>query len=397
LLLVSVLARKSVTQRFKPSDAILDLMRDFKAMTNICIQVGLQHDASTLKRLSLLSYHELQAFHVPSYYKLCAISKAAGILAARKKSIRRGYPTKIPYLKKLLLSSCYGFKIKDTGLLIPIGRKRFEQVRLVPHTLAVLSQPMLRVNSFTLTERSLSLSVSKEVEEMKELASTVGVDRNLRNVTIGNEKAIAQYNLGKAVEIAETTRSITRSFKRNDARIRKHITAKYGTRRKNRIQQLLHHVSKEAVESALQNRHGIVFENIRGIRHLYRRGNWQSRGYRGRMNWWPFSEVKRQIEYKAAWTGVPVVTLTRSDTRGTSVTCFQCGERLLENRELKRKLWCQKCRELFDRDVVAAVNIARRGRLRFERSQGEANEAMVSVLKPPVDASKLTSRQHPTS
>jgi transposase len=28
------------------------------------------------------------------------------------------------------------------------------------------------------------------------------------------------------------------------------------------------------------------------------------------MNSWPFGEFKRQVEYKAAWEGVPVITLT---------------------------------------------------------------------------------------
>ncbi|HXX73367.1 MAG TPA: zinc ribbon domain-containing protein [Candidatus Acidoferrales bacterium] len=105
--------------------------------------------------------------------------------------------------------------------------------------------------------------------------------------------------------------------------------------------------------------------------------------------------MKRQVEYKAAWEGVPVFTLSSVATRGTSVTCFQCGERLQESRQPKRKLWCPRCRRMFDRDEVAVVNIARRGRLRFDRSEGEAREAMVSVFNPPVDASKLTSRHEP--
>jgi transposase len=124
------------------------------------------------------------------------------------------------------------------------------------------------------------------------------------------------------------------------------------------------------------------------------------------MNGWSFAEIKRQIEYKAAWEGVLVVTLSRFATRGTSVTCFQCGERLQESRQLKRKVWCEKCRTMFDRDEVAAVNIARRGRLRFDRSKGEAVEAMVQESDAPmetgkvilkVDASKLASWHEPTS
>jgi transposase len=61
---------------------------------------------------------------------------------------------------------------------------------------------------------------------------------------------------------------------------------------------------------------------------------------------------------------------------------------------------------MLDRDEVAAMNIARRGRLRFYRSKGEAVEAMVQepnvdtsmpnvILK--VDASKLTVRHEPTT
>src|SRR5207249_8717524 len=61
--------------------------------------------------------------------------------------------------------------------------------------------------------------------------------------------------------------------------------------------------------------------------------------------------------------------LSRSETKGTSVVCPQCGERLQEDRRLRRKLWCGKCRTMTDRDVVAAINLSQRGRLRFDRSR----------------------------
>jgi hypothetical protein len=88
-----LLARKAVRQSFSPSADALSLMRSFKEMTNECIPIGLASDATTLRRLSLLSYQSLARFRVPSYYKVCAISKAAGMLASRKKSLRRGYQT----------------------------------------------------------------------------------------------------------------------------------------------------------------------------------------------------------------------------------------------------------------------------------------------------------------
>ena len=100
------------------------------------------------------------------------------------------------------------------------------------------------------------------------------------------------------------------------------------------------------------------------------------------MNSWSFREAQRQLEYKARWAGLPVIRLNRKETRGTSLTCPQCGERLLEDGKLRRKLWCEKCRTMMDRDLVAAVNLSRRGRLRFDRSrahkglQGGTVEAM---------------------
>jgi len=68
---------------------VLLLLEIFRRMVNDSIRIGLANDASSLRRLSLLSYSQLAHYAPPSCYKLCAISRAAGILAARKKSIKR--------------------------------------------------------------------------------------------------------------------------------------------------------------------------------------------------------------------------------------------------------------------------------------------------------------------
>jgi len=389
-----VIARKAVKQRFTPPVSIEPLMETFRLMCNDAIRIGLAANASSLKRLSKLTYGELRRYDAPSYYKLCAISKAAGILAARKKSIRRGFPTKTPYLSKPMLVSGYGFKVQGGSLHIPIGVRRFERIPLNAHTLAVISESGAEVRSFTLSERSLSLCIVKQVEEMKQAEGVIGVDRNLRNVTLGSAEQVVYYDVSKAVEIADNTRSIIRSFKRNDVRIRRELAGKYGRRRHERVRQILNRVSKSIVAYAKVRRQAIAFEDIGGIRKLYRRGNGQGRSFRGRMNSWPFSELKRQVEYKAAWEGVPVITLTAKETRGTSMSCYRCGERLQDSRERPRELWCQRCGRWEDRDLVAVMNISHRGWVRFaqSRSKGGAGEAVrgnptqTAILR--VDASK---------
>jgi putative transposase len=394
-----VLARKAIKQSYTPSQRMLELMNDYRKMTNDVIRIGIANgNVSTLKRLSILSYRELKKSYrdAPSYYKLCAISKASGILASRNKSIKRGYDTKDPYVKRPSLVSCYGFKIVNGRLRIPIisGRK-YEFIELTKHTLDVLKDKSFIVRSFTLTPTSLSLSIAKEVPEI-EVSSAIGIDRNLRNLTVGNASRVTYYDMSKVVEIGETTKDIVKSFRRNDIRIRMRIASKYGRRKKERVNNLLNKISKGIAFDSIKIRQAIIFEDITFIRSMYQKGNGQGNDYRRCMNNnWPFAEIKRQVEYKARWLGIPVIQLTKSETRGTSSICYECGERLRSSREKPRLLWCKKCEKWYDRDLVAVMNISHRGWMRFVHSKGIGGEAVngnpTTAVIPRVDPMKLQS------
>ncbi|MGI0050009.1 MAG: zinc ribbon domain-containing protein, partial [Nitrososphaera sp.] len=370
------------------------MMKTFRSMVNDCIKLGMENDVATLKKLSKLAYQRLAEYDILSYYRLCAISHAAGILANRKKSLKRGLAPRTPYSKRSFLLSCYGFKIANGILKIPLRNGEYFDIMLNSYVMKVLSDPSLRVRSFTLTaSNTVSICVSKEVMEM-ECISIQGIDRNMRNLTVGNEKSVVQYDLARAVDIAENTRSIVKSFKRNDVRIRRKVAINYGLRRRNRVNQLLHNVSKAVVQKAKQDKLALAFENIIHIRKLYQRGNGQGRNYRSKLNGWSFAEIKRQIEYKAAWEGVPVIQLSRSETRGTSQLCPRCGKKITQVDRHTRQLWCDQCKKWMDRDVVAAMNLSIKGLARFASSKGLADEAMKgNVEKEPlilrVDASKL--------
>ena len=395
-----VLAVKSVWQYYDPSSDVLRLLDLFRRMVNDSLRIGIAYSASSLRKLSLLTYNQLAQYDSPSYYKLCAISRAAGILAARKKSVRRGFTTKTPYAVRQQLVSCYGFKLESGGLRIPVSRGRRFRIPLTKHVLEVISQPGVKVRSFTLTRNRLGFCIARDAP-LVQCNSTVGVDRNLRNLTVGNDQGTSYYDLSKCVRIAKTTVRIVASFTRDDARLRTGLASRYGQRRTDRTGHIIHNATKTIVAVAVQRREAIVLENIEGIRCLYRRGNGQNREYRGRMNSWSFGEVQRQIEYKARWVGLPIIRLSRRETRGSSVTCPRCGERLQSDKRLERKLWCGKCRVVMDRDMVAAINLARRGRVRFARSrppiieaQGRAVQAVkgnpTPTAVPGVDAPKLT-------
>jgi putative transposase len=177
------LAIKSVMQSFSPTSEILVLMETFRQMVNHCIRIGLANEVSTPKKLSSLSYPQLVEYDVISYYKSCAIFHAAGILANRKKSLKRGLNPRKPYATRLLLISCFGFKVVDNILKVPFYSKGsgydmiYIDIPLNKHTNEILSDPSLKVRSFTLTVHSLSICYSKEVEEI-ECNTVQGVDRN---------------------------------------------------------------------------------------------------------------------------------------------------------------------------------------------------------------------------
>ncbi|MEO9310145.1 MAG: hypothetical protein ABI337_07600 [Nitrososphaera sp.] len=69
---------KSIKQKFTPNTDQIKMMNTFKDMVNHCIRIGIENNCSTMKKLSLLSYHALKYYQNQSKYKHKAIEQAAG-------------------------------------------------------------------------------------------------------------------------------------------------------------------------------------------------------------------------------------------------------------------------------------------------------------------------------
>ena len=163
------------------------MMETFRQMVNHCIKIGLENNRFTLKRLSSFAYHELKDYNIQSKYKLTAISQACGRLAQIKKDIKKGRKPRSPFVQKPYLVSCYGFKINGMLLSFPVRNREFANILLNEHATSVLSDKTLVAKSFTITPNSLSISIFKDVTPIIP-EKTIGIDRNLRNVTFGNDE-----------------------------------------------------------------------------------------------------------------------------------------------------------------------------------------------------------------
>jgi putative transposase len=124
------------------------------------------------------------------------------------------------------------------------------------------------------------------------------------------------------------------------------------TEKKKRIEfMIFHQTSKKIVNQNM----GIILEDIKGIRKLYRKGNGRGRKFRAKMSSWSFYELQRQIEYKARWLGLPVTYVNAS---GTSSKCAACGSKMVPGEH--RMLFCSCSNVAVDRDINAAKNILAR-------------------------------------
>jgi putative transposase len=70
-----------------------------------------------------------------------------------------------------------------------------------------------------------------------------------------------------------------------------------------------------------------------------------------------FSEFKRQLLYKASWYGSRVVVVNRWEP--SSKTCSGCGWMKEDLRLSDRTFHCQQCGLVLDRDLNAAINLAK--------------------------------------
>jgi len=362
-----LLATKCVTQSY--SGGLDDLLAECLANTYNAIHYSEEHGIDNRRGMKGF-YQTLKAINLPSCYKVASITRACAVVKSRKKSERRGI--KALNLKPLKPMVCIisGFFVTMKGrLFIPLRRDIYFDVQLNQHTQEMLANK--KVRSLTMTHDSLSFCYSEDIEPAP-VKRVYGVDRNEKNITFGNREMVVGVDMTKVVKIRQATREIIGSFKRNDIRIRGKLARTYWKRANHRTDQILHAATNSIVDSAAKNRAALAMEDLTGIRKMYRRGNGQGVDYRFRLNSWSHWKAKQMIEYKAAWNGVSVIQLTKSETHGSSSTCSACGEKLRNSAKddvaHTRMLWCSRCKAWMDRDVNAALNLSARGRSRFDRS-----------------------------
>lgn len=345
------MAMKSASFRYTASEELGSLFEDFRLMCNDAIRIALESRPKNRFGLIELAYPRLKEYGLHTHYILSACEVAYSIYKNKNHKSK-------PYIKRAFLKvTSQSYKLNHLILRIPARPKQFIYLTLQASSyhLSFVDNPDLTMGEITITPSTVSIPFSKEATKM-EHRGHVGIDINERNVTWrdtgGNARQERTSEVAEIKERYKEVRARIGRVARQDYRISGRLYAKYGRRERNRTVQTLHQISKAIVQHANENRLCIIMERLRGIRKLYRKGNGQGKSFRGRMNSWSFHEIQRQVQYKAAWLGVPVFYVNPS---GSSRKCPDCGSRVVPLQE--RKLYCPACDKTWDRDVLASKNL----------------------------------------
>ncbi|HEV2225516.1 MAG TPA: transposase [Nitrososphaerales archaeon] len=350
----SIKAVKSVKFAYVPTPLTRELLETFRDMVNEAIRICLLEGIKGRLRLRDRIYKEFRVrYNVVSCVPYSVAEVAWSIVKKHRKWHRK------PFARRLMLKiDCANYSLNYGIISLPYmkGKRALIPLEYGDWQRSFLMDTTLKRGSVTMTEDAIVVAFSKEIETNEPLRK-VGYDLNHKSL-VGSD--------GVRIDLSQIARLHTEYGVRRSSFYVKHpndrrLMQKFGSsrREKQRIKQLLNVVSKQIVEKAARNREAIILEKLKGIRKASMKGNGRGRESRRRANLWPFRQLQQQIAYKAAWAGVPVEFVSATMT---SKICSACGS---INRKLKirDREWRCPCGAILDRDLNAAVNIERRGKI----------------------------------
>jgi IS605 OrfB family transposase len=292
--------------------------------------------------------------HIPSAFEV-----ALGALKAHRRRLKRGKRSSVPYLRKLMLKAeNQAYRLdRESGLLrIPIRGTEGAQLvlPLSDWHRSFLSDSTWGLGSLTVVPGKIIIVVRKQAPRPFEPRGAIALDTNEDSmdgvVATAQEFVPAVLAFGGVRRIQEThfrRRRKLAKTKAGDRRVRRCLLRREGLRERNRVCQRVHAVSKMLIRFAESRRFAIILEDL----NLHGAGG-RSRRMNRRRSSWPRGEIHRQIEYKAALAGVPIIKVNPA---WTSKTCPVCGAR---RRDRVGKVFeCLMCDWAMDRQINAGLNI----------------------------------------
>lgn len=210
-----------------------------------------------------------------------------------------------------------------------------------------------------------SVAVEFESETENIFSEPVGIDLGIKNLAVCSD--------GKIYPNINKTKTV-RDLKKKQRRLQRQISRKYLMNKKGdsykktcniiRSEKLLLKIQHRLANIRQNYRHQITTEIISRkprlivLEDLNVKGMLKNRHLSKAVQEQGFYEFRRQIEYKAQWTGIKIVIADRFYP--SSKTCICCG-RIKKDLKLSERIYTCECGNVIDRDLQAAINLKRYG------------------------------------
>jgi len=199
----------------------------------------------------------------------------------------------------------------------------------------------------------LDVVVEKEIPEKLQYQNVIGVDMGIRHIAT-------------SVELAN---DLTKFYGKNLNHVRGHYfwlrrklgikkaidtVKKIGSHEKRIANDIIHNISRDIVNRAIETNALIVLGDIKHLRR--RRQNTKGRKFNRKLSGFQYYKLTQYIKYKAALAGIKVIQVSE---RWTSQYCRKCNRKGI--RKIQGLFQCKKCNVRSENaDRNAAFNIAYR-------------------------------------
>jgi len=356
-----MLTHRTLVFPVEPKDSRLTwIQQEFRLLVNKSIRMALQGDIRSRARLNRVGYAILSRDHaVYKQYIPSAFEVALATLKVYRRRLREGKSSSIPYMhRQMLKAENQSYRLdRATGRLrIPLRAREHIEIQLSVSAWhhRFLEDPEWELGSLTVVPGKILLVVRMVRPKTYQPTAAIALDTNEDSldgvIASDGSAACVIITLGGIRQVQEVhfrrRRKLARK-KANDRRVKQKLLRREGLRERHRVLQRLHRTSKAIVSLAEQRKAAVVLEDL--TLHATRS---HSQRMNRRLSSWPRGEIHRQIEYKAALEGVPVIKVNPA---WTSKTCPVCGAR---RRDRVGKVFvCLMCDWEMDRQINAGLNI----------------------------------------
>jgi len=407
-----------LTQRKR--DLLDELLDQFAASVNFCIQKCLEHNVTSRASLHHVAYEEWKSrFDLATHWFHSAGQVAIQTLHSWRKFCRQGQtdPKKPPIYEARTMRLELWADRNSTGICrfhgnsvqIRVRQGEYLWLPLVVtehHELMYLSdwrEGKLKTGEITISQfrdrANVFVPFKREVKP-KLVEGVCGIDINERSVDLTILKPSERpkhitLDVSKFLAIRHASQLKRKSIqKKLDAPPqrpvqKRRLRAKYWRRERNRTNQILHAVSKQIAERECV---AVAFEGIKNIRQSMRskrkskNGQALRRDMRRRLNQWPFRKFRSYADYKVARQGLPIVEVSNHHK---SKDCPVCGR---YNRPNGHAYRCKACGFKAGRHLVASWNIAKDGARHVPADCWQMQptaEWLVAAEKPSVEPERI--------